>query len=87
VVLPASSAEGAGAPRAALIEGYDSEGGRVEGLALRGLGAAAGPAMQEHHGDTVGIAAEIDMKLMSIADRQAQGLVRLNRLVEGVLVV
>ena len=78
---------GAGAPGSTLVEGHDPEGGRVEGLALGRLGAAARPAMQEDDGNAVGIAAQVDMKLMTVADRQAQRLIGFNRLVEGALIV
>ena len=70
---------GCGSTAAALVEQDDSVAPWVEEPPMRRPATRTGAAMQKQGGHAVGISALLDMKLMAIADREAEHIVGLDR--------
>ena len=70
------------ATAAALIEQDDAVGVGIEELAVERGAAAAGPAVQEHGGLAVGVAADLPEDAVAVADVEETVLGRLDRGIE-----
>ena len=68
---------------AALVEEDDAVGLGVEEAAVLGLGAAAGPAVEEDHGLAVRVAGLFEVELVDFRDAQAADPVGLDLGIEG----